>query len=178
MQPFGPDGKRHTRSRGDVATDFSACADREYCTCSGCNLQEGLMAQILHAFDASRPDADTGTAIAQIDVLGPDAEHRAGGRGPWQPCPCRDSIAKQVRRCQEVHSGTSDEAGNKGICRRLVELGRRADLHDPPLVHHCDPVAHGHRLNLIVGNVNRRRAELSLHFENLTPHRTFIRTMA
>ena len=41
----------------------------------------------------------------------------------------------------------------------MIKIVRRADLLDPPGVHHHDAVGERHRLDLIVGDVDRRRAE-------------------
>ena len=52
-----------------------------------------------------------------------------------------------------------------------VELQRRADLLDVAGVEHDDLVGHGHRLDLVVGDVDHRRLELLVQFADLQPHR-------
>ena len=54
--------------------------------------------------------------------------------------------------------------------RPLVDLARRADLHDAALVHHRDLVRQRQRLALVVGDVDRREAELALQALELEAH--------
>ena len=77
--------------------------------------------------------------------------------------------AAELRR-HEVHRRRADEAGDEEVLRLLVELRRRADLLQDPGPHHRDPVAEGHRLGLVVGDVDRRRLQLRLQFRHLGPH--------
>ncbi len=46
------------------------------------------------------------------------------------------------------------------LAGRCVDRVGIADLLEPPLAHHRDPVAHRHRLDLVVGDVDGRRADL------------------
>ena len=52
----------------------------------------------------------------------------------------------------------------------LVELLRRRDLLELALAHDGDPVAHRHRLDLVVRDVDRRHAELVLEARDLGAH--------
>ena len=52
--------------------------------------------------------------------------------------------------------------GDEGRRRPLVDLDRSADLLDPAVVHHRDPVAHRQRLLLIVGDVDEGDPDLAL----------------
>ncbi len=54
------------------------------------------------------------------------------------------------------------EAHHEGRRRLVVDLGGAADLLDPTLVHHHDPVRHLHRLLLVVGDDHRGDARLLL----------------
>ena len=56
--------------------------------------------------------------------------------------------------------GLPMNCATKTFCRLVVELHRRADLGDVAGVEHDDPVGHGHRLDLVVGDVDHRGAEL------------------
>ena len=49
----------------------------------------------------------------------------------------------------------ADEAGDELRARPLVDVLRRAELLDPAAVHHRDEVGGGHRLGLVVGDVDR-----------------------
>ena len=54
--------------------------------------------------------------------------------------------------------------------RLVVELVRRADLLDAAVVHHHDAVGQRHRLDLVVGDVDRGGADLLVHLLDLDPH--------
>ena len=51
-----------------------------------------------------------------------------------------------------------------------VDCYRVADLKDPPGLHDRDPVGHGERLLLVVGNVDARDAEVLLQLAQLDLH--------
>ena len=70
----------------------------------------------------------------------------------------------------QVHLRRADEAGDEEVLRGLVELHRRADLLDVAGVQHHDLVGHGHRLDLVVGDVDHRGAELLVQLGDLEPH--------
>ena len=52
----------------------------------------------------------------------------------------------------------------------VVELERRADLLDQPVVHDDDLVGHGHGLDLVVGDIDRRGLEPLVQFLDLGAH--------
>ena len=56
----------------------------------------------------------------------------------------------------------ADEGGDEAGARRIVDFARRPDLLDRALVHHDDAVGHRQRFFLIVGDEDRRDAELAL----------------
>ncbi len=60
---------------------------------------------------------------------------------------------------EEIHARRADEGGDELVGRVVVELERRADLGHPPPVEHDDLVGERHRLGLVVGDVDHRRAE-------------------
>ena len=66
--------------------------------------------------------------------------------------------------------GTADEAGDEQVDGPVVELLGRRDLLQLALAHHGDAVAHGHRLDLVVGHVDRGHAELVLQAADLGAH--------
>ena len=70
----------------------------------------------------------------------------------------------------EVHGGRADEAGDEDVVRPVVELDRAADLLDRAVAHHDDAVRHRHRLDLIVGDVDRRRPQPLVQFLDLGAH--------
>ena len=73
--------------------------------------------------------------------------------------PMRASLTVATRTAEEIHLRRADEAGDEAIGRMVVELERRADLLDAPAAQHDDPVGHGHRLDLVVGDVDHGRAQ-------------------
>ena len=71
---------------------------------------------------------------------------------------------------QEVHRRRADEPRDKAVRRVLVQLHRRADLFDPAVVEHHDPVGQRHRLDLVMGHIDHRRAEPLVQPRDLQPH--------
>ena len=114
-------------------------------------------------------DGDAEGAFADLDVLGPDAdgERRAVGErvvaaGERQPDAALEFDAEALLGAdrgalEEVHRRGAEEAGDERVARAGVELDGRADLLDRALVQHDDAVGHGHRLDLVVGDVDHRR---------------------
>ena len=58
----------------------------------------------------------------------------------------------------------------KTFAGSIVDLERRADLLDDPVMHGDDAVGHGHRLDLVVRHVDGRRAELAVQLLDLAAH--------
>ena len=73
-------------------------------------------------------------------------------------------------RFDEIHRRAADEAGDEEIEWPVVELLRRSHLLQLALAHHGDPVAHRHRLDLVVRDVDGGRAEVALELRDLRPH--------
>jgi hypothetical protein len=71
---------------------------------------------------------------------------------------------------EHVHGRAADEACDEQVHRAVVDLLRGVDLLQPALAHHRDPVAHGHGLDLVVGDVDRGGAEVVLHLADLGAH--------
>ena len=79
------------------------------------------------------------------------------------------SVALEPDR-DEVHRRRADESGDEAGRRRMIELVRRTDLLDPPMVHHHDPVGQRHRLDLVVRDVDRGGPHLLVHALDLDAH--------
>ena len=62
----------------------------------------------------------------------------------------------------QVHRGRSDEAGDEGVGRLVVELVGRGELLQLAEPQHGHPVAHRHGLDLVVGDVDGGDAEPAL----------------
>ena len=71
---------------------------------------------------------------------------------------------------EEVHRRRPDEACDEEIHRRVVETLRRGHLLQLAVAHHCDAVAHRHRLDLIVRHVDRRHLQRLLDARDLGAH--------
>ena len=74
------------------------------------------------------------------------------------------------RRREQVHRRSADEAGHEEVRGPVVESLRLVDLLEDALAHHRDAVAHRHRLDLVVGDVERRGLELLLQLRDVRPH--------
>ena len=74
------------------------------------------------------------------------------------------------RRFDHVHRRRADEAAHEEVDGALVEILRRRDLLELALAHHRDAIAHRHRLDLVVRDVDRRDPELVLEARDLRPH--------
>ena len=59
----------------------------------------------------------------------------------------------------EVHRRAADEPRDEAVDRLVIQLLRRAHLLQKTFVHHRDPLAHRHRLDLVVGDVDHGRLE-------------------
>ncbi len=66
--------------------------------------------------------------------------------------------------------GGADEPGHEDAGGPLVDLARRPDLFDGAQVEHRDPVAHGQRLVLVVGDEDERDADVVLDRLQLDLH--------
>ena len=56
---------------------------------------------------------------------------------------------------EQVHRRIADEARDEGVGGVVVDLGRGTDLLHDALVHHHDAICQRHRLDLVVGDVDR-----------------------
>ena len=96
-------------------------------------------------------------------VLGAEADGGLGRRGARRRAEdpaARGEAPSFERAVQEVHRRRADEAGDEEVGRIVVDLARRVDLLDDALVHDRDAVGQRHRLDLVVGDVDRGDAEL------------------
>ena len=80
------------------------------------------------------------------------------------------AVAALDGRLDEVHRRRADEAADEEVHGPLVELLRRSDLLDLAFPHDRDAIAHRHRLDLVVRDVDRRHAELVLEARDLCAH--------
>ena len=71
----------------------------------------------------------------------------------------------------QVHRGGADEPRHERVAGAVVDLLGRPHLLDDPPVHDHDPIGEGHRLDLVMGDVDRRHLELVLEVLDLGPGR-------
>ena len=90
-------------------------------------------------------------------------------RKPLGLQPQRVAVAAD-RDIDEVHRRRADEAGDELVGRLAVELERLADLLHAAVLHHHHAVAEGHRLDLVVGDVDRGGLELLVQALELDAH--------
>ena len=74
------------------------------------------------------------------------------------------------RGLDEVHRRRADEAGDEEVGGRVVERLRLVDLLQMAATQHANPVAERHGLALIMGDVDRRDAEVALDPRDLRAH--------
>ena len=111
-------------------------------------------------------------------VFGADTHHDPFGRIVFEPADCfHGQVDTKIVRhysqdvpfafqvgFEEVHARASDESSDEHVRRRVVQFQGRSDLLDESVLHHDDPVPHGHGFDLVVGDVNGRRREAFVEF--------------
>ena len=80
----------------------------------------------------------------------------------------RDELVADPLRLKEVHAGAAEERRHEGVGRSLVELFWRGDLLELATRHDSDPMAHRHRLDLVVRHVDGGGAEPSLEAHDVS----------
>src|SRR5579883_43074 len=115
--------------------------------------------------DVLRADAHhhvaTGVAIDQAGTLGRNPENEVLAFDEQLIVP-RDQLA-----LEQVHRRTADEPRDEEIRRVIVERVGAPELLEAASVEHTDPVAEGHRLLLVVVDVDRRRAKALVELDQL-----------
>jgi len=71
---------------------------------------------------------------------------------------------------EEIHGGRADETGDEFVDGVVVHVERRADLLDFAVLHDNDFVAHGHGLDLVVGDVDHGGLEAIVQLDELGAH--------
>ncbi len=109
-------------------------------------------------------------------MFGPDADADPAPRR--QRLPQHQRAARHLRRpavgrhhpVQQVHRRRPDEARHEHVRGPVVDLQRRSDLFDVARLHDDDLVGHGHRLDLVVGDVDRGGREPLVQFADFGAH--------
>ena len=102
-------------------------------------------------------------------MLRPDPEHERPADavlmhfGHCDTCVANSYSAVAARKsavkAYEIHRGRADEVGNEHALRPVVDLLRRSDLFNDPVVHDKDLVGHRHRLELVMSDIDCRRPD-------------------
>src|SRR5262249_56948593 len=108
-----------------------------------------------------------GLGAGPEDHLGwqrPSAVEAESGAGVEERYAAVPAVGLEAR---ETHRWAPDEPGHERVRRLLVDRVGVADLLEAAAVHDRDPVAHRHRLDLVVRHVDRGRPDLPLDAPNL-----------
>ena len=85
--------------------------------------------------------------------------------------PCGEpAVAADDLGLEQVHRRRAEEAGDEHVRRAVVDVLRACRSAAARPSHHRDPLAHRHRLDLVVRHVDRRDAELALELDELGAH--------
>ena len=99
------------------------------------------------------------------------AERSSLSSSVWSPIATSQPAVRAVeRRLDRFIAGLPMKPPTKRLTGLVVELLRRRDLLELALAHHGDAVAHRHRLDLVVRDVDRRRPEPALEPRDLGAH--------
>jgi hypothetical protein len=71
---------------------------------------------------------------------------------------------------EDVHRRAAHERGDEAVRRPAIDPVGRPDLLDQAMAHDHDPIGHRHRLDLVVGHVDRRPADPLVEAEQLGAH--------
>ena len=72
--------------------------------------------------------------------------------------------------CRVEPVAAADELGDEGVSRLFINVARAGDLTDLAALHNGNSVGDSQRFFLIVGHVDCRDAELTLHKPDILPH--------
>ena len=101
---------------------------------------------------------------APLDEFGRQNDARAGKLK-------LDALPGRAQRAgQEIDRRRADEPGDEQIDRPIVKFARRAQLLQDSVPHDRDAIGHRHRLDLVVGHVDRGDAGCALEAGDLDPH--------
>src|SRR5439155_13621463 len=134
-------------------------------------------AEILRAIDLAPHDPE----IGETHVLGPDPEDEIAFRQHFarsgncnlalaEPDRLRAGLQAAAKR-QEVHRRRTDKICNEERRRPVIDVARARDLLDDAVVHHGNHVGHRHGLELVMRDVDRRRAEPVMQRAQFMDHR-------
>ena len=108
----------------------------------------------------------------------PEHQLRPGGRlAQWRDDDLgaveRQPVCAPVERAlegQQVHRRRADEIGDEQAGRPVIDLLRRTELLHRAAIHDGDGVGHRHRLELVMGDIDRRRTDAVVQRPGLGAH--------
>src|SRR6516225_10310110 len=149
------------------------------------DIEKYLRPKALDDFDNSG-EAQTISAVvgANAQILGPDAERNPL---PYMRLKSLGLCGRQLKSyavthrkeravvfsqvySSEVHRRRADEAGDEAVGGHIVEIERLPYLLHDSIFHHHDAVAERHRLDLVVGHIDRSRTNPVMDFLELNTH--------
>src|SRR6187401_2773925 len=150
-------------------------------------VRDGLRSERLQQFEACGQRRQVGPVRRRIEILRPDPEDDRLPRGGAYARVVRQRLVGEQKRLRtdrhgdaavlrldlrldQVHRGRADEAGDEEVGRRVVQPLRDVHLLQLAAAHDRDAVAHRHRLDLVVRDVDRRRLELVLQARDVGAH--------
>ena len=123
---------------------------------------------VLEVLGADADDDALAVVALQRRVASPTPRARAPRAGSRSARCCSPLSVSDA--LVQVHRRRPDERGDEHVGRLVVEVLRRVDLLQVAVLEHGDPVAHRHRLDLVVGDVDRGDGEVALEAGDLGPH--------
>ena len=152
-----------TAARCGGATTRRRCASRS--TWSTCSAPRFSTKRTTAATEPAAGSRRASIACGRIaSASAPSAKATPGRRTalPSAQVTRRSSASRDARAGQDVDRRIADELGDEAVDRAVVDRVRRAELLQPALVHHRDPVRHAHGLELVVGDVEHGLVERGL----------------
>ena len=160
VEPQGPQQLDAHRVSGREAQGRGRGGDQLLVAVVESDVHEVLVAQPLDALDLRAAVLIVRHIAVQAQVLGTRADrHRA----------LRRRHAVQHRSREQVDAGRTEPRRHVGAGRLFVDLLRRAHLHQPAALEHADARGHRQGFDLVVGDVQHRRAQILLDALELQP---------
>ena len=134
------------------------------------HVEQLLVAEVLDDVGRALDGRHQPRHLAELEVLRTEAHDRLGahvrqglavlvGQREVEPALVQLGLPGAHRDLDEVHRRAADEAGHEPVLGVVVQVLRGADLLEQALAHDRDPLAHRHRLDLVVGDVDHRGPE-------------------
>ena len=178
MAGHGVEGERNLAVRRQVQLCRCAADDRREVGARQVEVEDVLGTEV---FAPAQTREQPGLSVlsrrrgSRRDRLGADADGEGGARRKRDlerqlAAEQLDPAARADGAGKEVDRRAADELCHLHVRGPGVELGWGSELDDVAAVHHGDPVRHGHRLDLVVGDVDEGCAEALVQLGELGAH--------